>query len=265
MSSKSFLPFDKYDLYLKSVQSPEGDVVFFRKTYRDLKRKNPKVLREDFCGTGILCVEWAKLSPAHEAYGVDLDPEPLAYGQKRFLDHLKPGQRRRVQLLRRNVLEPKLPMADVSVALNFSYFLFRERAALMSYLKNVRRHLKADGIAIFDLFGGSQCQDAIEDRHAQKGFTYYWEQKGFDPITHHADFSINFRVGGKRYEDVFTYQWRMWTIPELREMLAEAGFRRTHVYWEGTNRQGGGNGVFTKAESTDESCLSWIAYVVAEK
>ena len=56
----------------------------------------------------------------------------------------------------------------------------------------------------------------------------------------------------------------MWSIPELRELLAEVGFKKTHIYWEGTNRKGFGNGIFTRTEK-GEPCESWIAYVVAEK
>ena len=56
----------------------------------------------------------------------------------------------------------------------------------------------------------------------------------------------------------------MWSIPELREMMLEVGFRKTYVYWEGTTRSGEGNGNFTRAEIGEE-CQAWIAYVVGEK
>lgn len=66
------------------------------------------------------------------------------------------------------------------------------------------------------------------------------------------------------YKDVFTYDWRMWSISELREIMDEVGFKETKVYWEGTNRLGGGNGVFSEVEK-GEACLSWIAYIVGVK
>ena len=56
----------------------------------------------------------------------------------------------------------------------------------------------------------------------------------------------------------------MWSLPELREILAEVGFKKTHVYWEGTTKSGEGNGVFTRTEK-GEACESWIAYIAAEK
>lgn len=256
--------FDKYDLYKKAVQSPEGDVVFLRDVYSELRRKKAKVLREDFCGTASLCAEWVKVDPKHQAFGVDLDPEPLEYGRTNYLSRLKAEQRNRVELLEKNVLSKDLPKADISVALNFSYFLFKTREQMKEFLVNTRDGLLPNGIAVFDLFGGSQCGDAIEDRTAHKGFVYYWDQTGFDPVTNEAVFHIHFKIGRKKIERVFTYDWRLWSIPELRDIMKEAGFSKTHIYWEGTARDGSGNGVFTRVEK-GEPCLSWICYIVAEK
>ncbi|MEZ0392177.1 MAG: class I SAM-dependent methyltransferase, partial [Pseudobdellovibrionaceae bacterium] len=116
-----------------------------------------------------------------------------------------------------------------------------------------------------DCFGGSQCYDAIEEPTKHRGFTYYWDQTGFDPVSNRALFYIHFKPkGGKKVEKVFTYDWRMWSIPELREILEEVGFKKTHVYWEGTTKAGEGDGIFTRTEK-GESCLSWIAYIAAEK
>lgn len=265
VATKSPYPFDKYDLYVKAVQSPEGDVAFFQKVYKEIRRgRAPRVMREDFCGTGILSVEWVKANRKHIAYGLDLDTEPLEYGKKRYVDTLPEEKRERVHLMKRNVLSKGQPKADVSVALNFSYFLFKTRPLMKAYLKNVRDGLKPGGIAIFDSFGGSQCQDYIEDVNRQPGFTYYWEQLGFNSITNEAKFNINFKFKGKKYKKVFTYDWRMWGLPEMRELMEEVGFKKTHIYWEGTSKDGGGSGRFNRTEK-GEPCLSWICYIVAEK
>ncbi|HND85853.1 MAG TPA: class I SAM-dependent methyltransferase [Pseudobdellovibrionaceae bacterium] len=256
--------FDKYSLYRKAVQSPEGDVEFFAQVYRELRNKNAKVLREDFCGTFALCKHWVKMNKTNHAIGVDWDPEPMEYGKAHYLKKLPAADQKRVQLHERNVLEPGLPSADIAVALNFSYSCFKKRAELKKYFANVFASLNKNGIFILDRFGGSQCHDAIEDRIVHKGFTYYWDQESFDPVTHEALFHIHFRVGKAKHERVFTYDWRLWTIPELRELLEEVGFKKTHVYWEGTTSDGKGDGVFTRTEK-GEACLSWIAYVVGTK
>jgi hypothetical protein len=258
------LVFDKYDLYRRAVQSAESDVEFIRDTYKELKGKNARTFREDFCGTFALSTEWIKLHPQNQAIGVDLDPEPMAYGKTHYLSKLRPEQQKRMQLLEGNVLHPNLPKADIVAAMNFSYFCFKTREVMKLYFASVYKSLGEGSIFLVDCFGGSQCHAPIEDTMNLEGFKYYWDQSSFDPVSNEAVFYIHFRVGGKKIEKVFTYDWRMWSIPELREIMMEVGFKKTHVYWEGTAKDGSGNGVFTRTEQ-GESCDSWIAYIVAEK
>lgn len=255
--------FDKYDLYRRAVQSPEIDVAWMRKIYRELRGKEAVHFREDFCGTGLLSAAWVKQNPRCRASGLDISLEPMRYGRDHWLAELSDAQRERVNLMACNVLSPALPRAQIVAAVNFSYFVFRERKLLLRYFRNVRCSLVRGGIFVLDVFGGSDCQGPCTDVRRERGFTYYWEQEGFDPISQEARFHIHFRVGRKMHRKVFSYHWRLWSIPELREILAEAGFRRTHVYWEGTNRRGRGNGMFTRREK-GESCEGWVAYLVAE-
>lgn len=261
---KPHILFDKYDLYLKSVQSPDVDVLFYRDTYKELKRKLPRVLREDFCGTFGLSCEWVKLNKNFESFALDIDPEPMAYGKAHNFKKLSSSQQKRVHVLEKNVLDKDLPRADIIVAMNFSYFVFKTRALMKAYFLNSLRSLRPGGIFIVDIFGGSQCFDANEDIHPNKKFTYYWDQTGFDPVTNRSVFHIHYRVGREKIKKVFSYDWRMWSIPEIRDILEEVGFSRTHVYWEGTTTKGEGDGKFTRTEH-GEACLSWVAYIVAEK
>jgi hypothetical protein len=257
-------PFDRYEYYRKSVQSAETDVEFYRDTYKEIRGKLPTVFREDFCGTFALSCEWVKLNKSFKAIGVDLDPDPLVYGKEHYLPLLAEEQQRRVTIVQKDVLSPKLPKADIIVAANFSYFVFKTRQRMKEYFMKAKKSLNRDGVFVVDCFGGSLCQDGNEESTRHKSFTYYWEQVDFDPITHRAHFNIHFRPHGKpKLERVFSYDWRMWTIPELRDILEEVGFKKTTVYWEGTKRDGTGNGVFS-ATNVGESCLSWIAYIVAE-
>ena len=97
-------------------------------------------------------------------------------------------------------------------------------------------------------------------------FTYYWECQRFDPVTHEAFYAIHFRPKGRRkLVNVFTYDWRLWTMPELRDLLLEVGFRKVTPYWEGDDDDGGGNGEFLPYKNEVENCLSWVAYLAATK
>lgn len=256
----------KYDLYIKAVQSPDTDVIFYKKIYEQIRGKLKKslTLREDFCGTGIISTEWVKLNKHYKSIGLDLDPEPMKYGRENFIQHLKPEEQKRIQLLEKNVLDKKLPKSDIVAAVNFSYCLFKQRDLLKKYFQNVYNSLNTGGVYIIDIFGGSQCADEVIDHTKHKDFTYYWDQKGFDPVTHNAHFAIHLRYKNKMYKDVFTYDWRLWTIPEIREIMAEVGFKKTNIYWEGTTRKGTGDGIFSLV-TEGEPCESWIAYVAGVK
>jgi hypothetical protein len=257
--------FDKYDFYRRAVQSPDTDVEFLRNTYRELKLHDPLTLREDFCGTFNICCEWVKLNNKHLAHGIDFDPEPIAYGCDQNLPELTASQRERIEIHQENVLNPGLPHADIIAAMNFSHYIFKDRAVMKSYFHNCYATLNVGGIFVADCFGGSRCFEENEDSTDHRAFTYYWHQKSYDPVTGHAQFAIHFKPKGRRKrKDVFTYDWRIWSIPELREMMMETGFRKTHVYWEGTTKSGEGDGVF-RATDIGEECQAWIAYVIGEK
>lgn len=257
--------FDKYQYYLDSVQSPEDDVVFLRDTYKKITGKEPNMLSEDFCGTFSICCEWVKLNKNYKAVGVDLSEEPIEYGKQNILPKLNKEQQDRVMIINANVLDKKLPSADLIAAMNFSYFLFKTRPQLKEYFENAYRRLNKGGVMFADCFGGSERGEDLEEETEHDDFSYFWHQKDWNPITNEANFAIHFkRDGEKKRKDVFTYDWRMWSIPEIREMMEEVGFSKTWVYWEGTDEDGEGNGEFTPSEE-GEDCEGWIAYIVGQK
>ncbi len=257
--------FDKFDLYRRAVQSPDTDVEFIRNCYRELRKKEPRLMREDFCGTFALSCAWIKQGSRFEAIGVDFDPEPLEYGRLHHLKKMPDSEQRRIHLMEADVLKTAHAPTDIALAFNFSYFTFRTRNEMKLYFSNVHKSLKQEGLFLVDCFGGSLCHDANEEKSAHGKFTYFWDQESFDPVTNRAKFHIHFSIKGLgKKERVFSYDWRMWSIPELREIMAEAGFSKTHVYWEGTTKSGEGDGVFTRTEK-GEACQSWIAYIVGEK
>lgn len=256
---------DKYTLYQKTVQEPAHEVEFFDRVYAEFNRRAPKVLREDFCGTFAICCEWAK-KRGRRAIGVDLDPEPLAWGRAHNLAKLTPTQQDRVQIRQEDVRQVSRPKADVLAAQNFSFWYFKTRDAVRDYFAFARQNLAKDGLMFLDMMGGPECmEEDHEDIRDYGRFDYVWEQHRFDPISHEGTWYIHFRFqDGSKLERAFTYEWRMWTIPEVRELLAEAGFSNSHVYWEGTDKHGEGDGQWKKTTAA-ASDPAWIAYIVAEK
>lgn len=265
--------FDKYYYYHTSVQSPEFEADFLVKTFAEVRGYFPKKLREDFCGTYALSCEVAKLKVLQPSlselkiFGVDHDPEPLTYGKDHYESELSEEQRGTLCLQQANVLTGELPKAQLAFALNFSYFIFKKREVLKQYFQNAYNSLEKDGVLVLDCFGGSDCHEANEEEteHEDEGFSYFWDQDSFNPVNNHAQYYIHFqREGEEKREKVFSYDWRLWSIAEIREILAEVGFVKSHVYWEGTDEDGEGDGNFSRTE-VGEDCESWVSYLVAEK
>lgn len=262
---KSLEPFDKYKYYIASVQCPESDVTFFEQVWRELRSGRKLItLREDFCGTFIVCCQWVKSKNGRKAIGVDIDHKPLAYGQKNHYAQLTEKQKKQIQICCSSVLSPRLPCADLIVASNFSYYLLQERKDLLKYFSLARKKLNKHGLFVIDCFGGSACHESNEDEVKHKGFSYFWDQSNFDPISHRSQLYIHFkRHGEKKRCKVFSYDWRMWTLPEIKDLLKDAGFKKIHVYWEGTTKDGEGDGHF-KRVNKGEACEAWVAYIVSE-
>jgi SAM-dependent methyltransferase len=257
---------DIHDLYEQSVQAVDVEAEFLNDTFRALRKRAPLRLREDFCGTASLCCEWVRRDPERHAVGVDIDKPTLDWGRKHRLAKLPQSARARVRLLHDDVRSVQTEPVDIVGAFNFSYFCFKSRDEMRAYFERVRHALADDGVFFLDAFGGPEASDLVKEKtKIDSNFTYIWEQAEFEPVTSRILCYIHFKFSdGSKLKRAFTYDWRLWTLPELRELLTEAGFSRVRVYWEGDDGDGEGNGVFTE-HSTGEADLAWIAYLVAEK
>ena len=229
---------DKHAYYIEAVQSVEHDAWLYRDFFRQARKSDPRSLREDFCGTHALACEWVKLHRENTALALDLDSAPLEYGRTHAETSLTPSQHSRLEVRLENVMKRTQPV-DLIVAGNFSFNIFKKRQELLHYFRQARKSLRSGrGMLVLDITGGpSMIELGKESRKIRSktlgNYTYTWECKGFDPITHDVQYAIHFDIPGfGRVRDAFTYDWRLWTIPEVRELLEEAGFKSTVVYWD---------------------------------
>ncbi|MCA9309746.1 MAG: class I SAM-dependent methyltransferase [Phycisphaerales bacterium] len=258
---------DRHVLYQDSVQCVEAEIDFVDDTFRDLRGRRAELLREDFCGTLNTSCEWVRRRPGNRAIGVDLDADVLEWGRAHNVGKLSPEAQKRIAILHDNVLTVDAEPVDAVLAMNFSYFTFQTRDQMRDYYRAVREALVDDGIFFMDCYGGYESvREIVEKRQINKDFTYVWDQDAFNPITNQMRCYIHFHFrDGSKMKKAFAYDWRMWSLPEIREILEEAGFRRSTVYWEGTEEDSDeGNGVFEPTE-LGEADPSWVAYIVAEK
>lgn len=258
-----------HELYQLSVQNVEAEIDFVEVTFEQIRGRKAVTLREDFCGTGNTSAEWVRRRKTNLATGLDIDQPTLEYGMETHVSKLDEDAQSRIQLLNRNVLTPgDATSMDCVLAMNFSYWLFKTRDELRNYFKAVRASLGTDGVFFLDHYGGSEAMlEAKEAKKIDDGpgrvFTYVWEQRRFNPITGEIKCAIHFKFPDKtKIKDAFTYDWRLWTLPEIREILSEAGYANVNVYWEGEDDEGEGSGEY---ESTLEGTAdpAFISYIVA--
>ncbi len=216
--------YDKHDLYELCVQSPKDLVPLLRAVHGS----NPVTLGEDFSGTAALSHLWVERDGA-KAIAVDFDEEALH----------KRGEHERIAKYQCDVHEIGEP-CDVLFVGNFSIGYLHTRSELVAYLTHVKSRLNPGGVFICDTYGGDTAYTlgGVHRAHAMPGgklCRYTWEQHEADPTTGMVTNLIHFRVeraGVIEFEldDAFVYQWRLWSIPELRDAMSDAGFDQTQVY-----------------------------------
>ncbi len=256
---------DKHVLYQQSVQCVEAEIDFVDDTFKQLRRRRARWLREDFCGTANTSCEWIRRRKSNHAIGVDLDDEVLEWAQRVNLPPLG-ASAKRLCLRKDDVLSARTRPVDAVLAMNFSYWIFKTRKLMLRYFKSVRNVLSEDGVFFLDAYGGHDSFKVTRDRHVYDGFTYYWDQAAYNPINGDMTCHIHFRFpDGSRLKEAFSYHWRLWTLPEIQELLVQAGFKNVTVYWQGTEEETGeADGDFKPALVGDPD-PAWIAYITAEK
>ena len=270
---------DRYVLYRHAVQAPAHEVAFASRTFRRLKGRPALHLREDFCASAEIAAAWVASHPARTCLGVDLHRPTLNWARRNVLAGLTPDQRSRLSLLCANVLDVpagRPPRPDLILALNFSYWVFTDRPTLIRYLSRARAALAPGGLLMLDFMGGSEAHLEMSDRtrcwlprDPRTGvggpFTYVWEHARYDPITARTTCHIHFEFpSGPPMKRAFTYEWRVWGVKELQDALADAGFARVRVFWEGEDARGQGTGHFREAR-TGTADRSYVGYLVCEK
>jgi len=190
---------------------------------------DPKVLGEDFAGTAALSRHWVANVAGASAIAVDLDEVELGRAGE------TPGVRTVVADVRQ-VSDP----VDCLFVGNFSIGYLHSRPELMEYLRHARSRVKAGGVFVCDTYGGESAYhlgSVDRDVELPGGLhcRYRWEQREADPLTAMVTDVLHFRVFDADeviadFPDAYVYRWRLWSVPELREAMLEAGFKTTDIY-----------------------------------
>jgi SAM-dependent methyltransferase len=262
--------FDRYDLYELCVQDAAAMARFLQAVHGG----DPRVMREDFCGGGAVAREWAGLGRGFRAIAVDQDAEPLARLKRTAA---AAGVPRRVRCVHADVMDCSL-RADVISATNFPIGYWHTRPELVRYLSATRRRLGPGGVFVCDTYGGASAFRRMKTRRmvavggvgAVGGLRieYTWEQREARARTRRVIDALHFRVTRRgrviaELRDAFVYDWRLWSIEELRGAMEEAGFASVEIYdrlAEAVDHQGR---VYVRP--AEELGRDWVVYLVARK
>lgn len=254
-------PPDRLALYEACTQTPERDVALVRAIHGG----GARVLGEDFAGSAALSRAWVSAVRGGRAIATDRDAEPLARAQG------TPRIR-----CRHADVRVATGRCDVIAAFNFSLCELHERSALVDYLRRAWRRLLRGGIFIADLYGGTGAFSTgrlRERRHLPDGsqVVYEWEQRTADALTSRVTNALHFRVKPPRgraveLRDAFTYDWRLWSPPEVREVLCEAGFAATEVWSRFEHAQDGAGRIHPlRHRHGSELGAEWCIFIVGRR
>lgn len=235
------------ELYEMSVQNPLIEVTNLLMMHHHVHNNQnqryiaPLILREDFCGTALLCKAWLERNVLHRALGIDWDSSVLDYSKNTHFSNSCDN----IRLYCNDVLkhDPEYGPVDIIASLNYSICYFHTRNSLLLYLSNIIRnnYLNPGGIFVCDLFGGAEYHDLeqplIQTIRSISNFKYIFEQKNLDILTNRINCSMHFKFrDGSTIKNAFQYDFRMWTFFELKEIFTDAGFTRVYIWLMGRNR-----------------------------
>lgn len=240
-----------------------------QRAFRHYHKADATLLREDFAGGCAVASAWVMMDPDHQAMAIENHGPTARWAQRAA--KLELGQLAEdLHIVEADVLEVDGPKVEVTCALNFSTFIYHDRPALKRYFQSARRGLKRGGLLVVDAYGGpgamrigTQTREVPSNGDDDPGFTYHWEQRGFDPISHRTECRIHFTLpDGQHIDSVFIYRWRLWTLPELTELMLESGFKIVEAWCDrldpATGTSDGRYRPIRKMPARDD----WVAYVV---
>ncbi|MGI9310825.1 MAG: class I SAM-dependent methyltransferase [bacterium] len=221
---------DRHDLYQRSVQSPQHDAALLQRLYRQARGASAHHLREDFCGSAATLRAWLAQGADFTGEGYDIDPDALDWAARHHFRNAR--VRRRVNLRAADARARSRVAPDIRCAFNFSYWIFRERTEMLDYFRTARDDLGVGGVLALDLHGGGEAFSEEEQVTDCGDFEVVCHQTDVCPVDHSANLALHFRFpDGSQMRDAFRYRWRIWSLPEIADLLREAGFADIRVHW----------------------------------
>jgi hypothetical protein len=257
----------RFWLYERTVLSAAHEVSFIARVYEEAFARAPTDLREDFAGTAAVAVGFVRSRSERRATAVDVDPAPLAYGERVHLGALSSHVRARVRIVAGDVTAVESGPHDVIHVGNASHNAIHDVNALAHYVERSYARLHEEGLLVVEVFGGTvhTGPGVVDDETHTRGITHRFYSASFDPLTHGRVYFIDFICDdGAVFERAFTYDWRMWTLAELEPLLRTAGFSDVYFYVEHRDASGTPAGPFVRVGEAP-SGERFVCYLIGVK
>jgi hypothetical protein len=221
---------NRYDLYELAVQEPAREARFLEAVHGG----GASCLAEDFSGPASICRAWLAMGAQRTAIATDRDPEPLEHCVRRLTEQHGRDAVDRLTISTSDVLAAG-GASRHHRGVNFACCELHERERLVTYFRHALFRLNQGGVLVVDTYGGENAfasgVSVVEIDTDEGTVVYEWEQAGANPLTGRVSNAIHFTTpDGARMEHAFVYDWRLWSVPELREAMREAGFASTEVH-----------------------------------
>lgn len=277
----------RLDFYRWAVQHPPAELGFLLRAAQHHGLAEPLRIREDFAGGAELAATWVSLDPEHQALAVEVDLPTAQFARERHAELLRQREGD-LFILCEDVRRRTRPRVQAVLALNFSTLIFHDRSAMLGYFRTVRRSLVRGGVFVMDLFGGpgsvapgtqsrrvapppDEADEPADQPELFPAFTYQWEQRSYDVLSGRIDCRIHFELDGptdgpgEAIRDAFVYDWRLWSPPELLEMLTEVGLREPTFWCDAYDEAAGvSDGRYRPMERMAPR-QDWVAYLTAKR
>ena len=252
-------------LYQVSVQNIEPNLDLIADAFQRHAGKPLVHLREDFAGGGAYAIAWARRNEANHGYAVELDPTTIAWGLTHNAADFNRDARKRLHMIEGNVLDKHEPAVDAICALNYSWCTFKDADTLKRYFETVHASLNDGGVFVLDAFGGAALETAGEWPTDHGAFVYVWHHEKWNADTRDllAHMHFLFPDGSKR-QNAFTYDWRVWTLDEIRQLLTDAGFGTLEAWTYARDEAGRETKQLVRLDG-DPDPRGWSAYLVAPR
>lgn len=253
-------------LYEQTVQMGNKIIDFMRKEYKSKFDQYPTTFREDFCSSGIYCEKWVKSSYNTYAIGIDIDQKALDYGVKyniydnkrmKLINHnvLDPYLPSSIEVNKNEKQEEKekesnhhneneddnededeykevdinkLSTFNIICSMNYSHFLLTKRKDLLKYFQNVYESLDKTSMFFIDFYGGPHIYSSSE-HSSNKQDNYYCLSSKMNIMNNNQTIDLKFKQN-KKYNSLFHYTFRVYSLIELKEAMEEVGFKKFKVF-----------------------------------